>query len=127
MCAKREFFKLGDLIVFASIVMLCVAILLFFSTKESTTVTVVQNGKQLYSFDLSDPALEGSQYLVSGKYENTICIRKGQVLVSNATCPDQLCVHSIPLDKKGGVICCVPNGVIITVGENNADMDVILR
>lgn len=123
----KSFIKIGDLLVYAFILALTVLILLFFGKNESSYVVVSQNGKTLYTFDLSDIALEGKEFLIEGKCQNKIMIQDGKIFVSEATCPDRLCVQSQPLSSDGGVICCVPNGVVITVENDKAQWDVIVQ
>ena len=127
MCVKRSFLKVGDLILFAVIALAGVLILLLFVGNDHTMVTVTQNGEQLYRFDLSDAELEGKEYVIDGKYKNTICIKGGKLFMSEASCPDGLCTKSLPLTEKGGVICCVPNGVIVTARAESADWDVVIQ
>ena len=50
-----------------------------------------------------------------------ICrIEGGRALMTEADCPDQICVHSAAIDEKGGNIVCLPNKVILTI-ENNEE------
>ena len=119
--------RIGDLLVVSIILTLGVAVLLLFSHRQETVIIVTQNGRMLYTFDLSDPTLDGNEYIVGGKYSNTIYIRDKKLFVSEATCPDQSCVHSLPLSDRGGVICCVPNGVVITAKNNDIYWDVVLQ
>ncbi len=127
MSAKRFFLKIGDLVLFALIVALGITVLFLFAGGNHTVVTVTQHGEQIYRFDLSDATLEGEEVSVKGAYENTICIKDGKLYVSEASCPDRLCMQSLPLTEKGGVICCVPNGLIITAESDAADWDVVIR
>lgn len=123
----KPFVKKGDILIYLFVLALATLILLFFAKNESTRVTVEQGGKTLYALDLSDTRLDGKELLVEGKYQNTILIQEGKIYVTKATCPDRLCVHSLPLSRDGGVICCVPNGVVITARNDKADWDVIIR
>ncbi len=123
----KSFFKKGDLLIYFFVLVLIALIFLLFSKKESAVVTVTQNGKTLYTFNLRDKALEGKEFVIEGKYQNKILIQKGKLFVVEATCPDRLCVRSLPLSKDGGVICCVPNGVVITAQNDGAQWDVIVQ
>ena len=43
-----------------------------------------------------------------------------------ADCPDQICVHSVPITAKGGSIVCLPNHIVLRVtniddGEREVD------
>ncbi len=53
--------------------------------------------------------------------DTNICrIHGGQAVMSEANCPDQVCVHSAPIDAKGGHIVCLPNKVVLAI-ENNEE------
>lgn len=50
-----------------------------------------------------------------------ICrIEGGRAWMTEANCPDQVCVHSAAIDEKGGNIVCLPNKIILTI-ENNEE------
>ena len=119
--------KKGDILIYLFVLALATLILLFFGNNGNATVTVAQGGKILYTLDLNDTRLDGKEFLVEGKYKNTILIQDGKIYVTKATCPDRLCVHSLPLSHNGGVICCVPNGMVITARNDDAEWDVIIK
>ena len=48
---------------------------------------------------------------------NTCEIREGAVRMTEAACPDQICVHSAAIDRKGGSIVCLPNHIVLRITE----------
>jgi hypothetical protein len=54
---------------------------------------------------------------------NTCRIEGGEVFMSYADCPDQICVNSAHIDAHGGSIVCLPNKVILKIvsAESAAD------
>ena len=42
----------------------------------------------------------------------------GQVRVSEASCPDQVCVRTGPTDQTASPIACLPNRLVIQVIDN---------
>ena len=46
---------------------------------------------------------------------NTCEIRNGAVQMTEADCPDQVCVHSVPITEKGGSIVCLPNHIVLHI------------
>jgi hypothetical protein len=59
--------------------------------------------------------------------KTNICeIRGGEVKMTHADCPDQICVHSVPISRYGGTIVCLPNKIILSIegAEDNKDTDV---
>ncbi len=52
--------------------------------------------------------------------DTNICrIEAGKVTMTEADCPDQICVHTAPISADGGTIVCLPNRIVleITNGE----------
>lgn len=55
---------------------------------------------------------------------NYLVIQDGYGRVTDASCPDQLCVHQKSIHQTGEVIVCLPNQVTVTVeGGEEADLD----
>ncbi len=50
----------------------------------------------------------------------TLVVKDGELSVTQADCPDQLCVHTAPVSKAGDTVACVPAGIAVTV-EGDAD------
>lgn len=51
----------------------------------------------------------------------TVVARGGVVAVTEATCPDQVCVRTGSVHAGGSVIACVPNGVVVSVKGGESD------
>ena len=56
--------------------------------------------------------------------ENTVTVAGGEVFVSQADCPDQVCVLHGPLRRTGGPIVCLPNRLSIEWAAG-ADVDAL--
>jgi len=52
---------------------------------------------------------------------NTFIIENGAVRVTEADCPDLVCVHTKPASKVGDMIVCLPHKVVFEIrnGEEN--------
>lgn len=46
---------------------------------------------------------------------NILRISDGHADMTEADCPDRICVHSKPISKIGESIICLPHGIIVTV------------
>ena len=61
--------------------------------------------------------------------ETNVCqIKDGEARMTEADCPDQICVHSVPVTEKGGAIVCLPNHIVlrvINVREEEREIDTI--
>ena len=49
---------------------------------------------------------------------NIVVIADGKVRVSEASCPDQVCVRTGPTDQTASPIACLPNRLVIQVIDN---------
>ena len=56
--------------------------------------------------------------------ETNICeISGGDVKMTHADCPDQVCVLSPRINRYGGTIVCLPNKVILSIEGEESDKD----
>ena len=56
---------------------------------------------------------------------NTLVIGDGQAWLSEATCPDKICVHMGKIHMNGQMIVCLPNELIVTVeGGEDSGVDI---
>ena len=46
---------------------------------------------------------------------NVVVIENGMVFVSEANCPDQICVKHKPLNQTADPIACLPNSLVVNV------------
>ena len=80
------------------------------------------NGELLRTVSLS----ENTEFTVDcGSGYNTICINNHEIYVSEADCPDKICVKTPPI--SGGVIpiVCLPHRLEIRVVGGSGDIDAI--
>ena len=107
---KHTLFKKQDLILIA--VVLAAAALLFLGTKlmhksPAEVVEISVDGNVVETLDLAkdqELTIDG----VSGG-TNHLIIKDGEVWVSEATCPDKICVHQGKIHMDGEIIVCLPN------------------
>ena len=52
---------------------------------------------------------------------NTLVIQDGKVFISDADCPDKICVHHQPISRNGESIICLPHRVVVTVVKSSGD------
>ncbi len=56
---------------------------------------------------------------------NTLVIENGYAWLSDAQCPDQLCVHMGKIHNSSGIIVCLPNRLYVTIeGVDDPNVDV---
>lgn len=124
---KRYHLTKMDLVVMAVIGLASVAVLLaalYYPRAEGTFVQVTVAGEVVDVLPLSEDAvleIEG----VGGK--NTLTISDGAAKMTDADCPDALCVRSRAIGQTGEQIICLPHQVICEIiGDEPQSLDVIL-
>ena len=82
---------------------------------EKKYVTVVQDGKVTMTLDLSKDQVLTVEGANGGT--NTIEVKDNKVAVTQASCPDHVCMAMGWCDS-GMPIACLPNGLILTFTED---------
>ena len=89
------------------------------NTKDSANVVVSIDGEVYGTYPLSEDRTERIE-LPDGSY-NILVISDGYADVTEASCPDQICVKHNHIRYSKESIVCLPNKVVVTVegGEEN--------
>ena len=103
------------------VILLCVLGLWLFNKRYAETsspdqkglhVVVEIKGQQIYSVPLS----EDNELVASSELgENIIEIKGGSVSVKEADCPNQICVHTVPITAPGQSIICLPHRMVVSI------------
>ncbi len=108
--------------IIVALVGLCIVALVFIMVfqKPGSMVRIYQDGKLLQELPLD----EDTALTVPGPREgyNKVVIQDGEVSVTEANCPDQICVQHIPISETLTQIVCLPNRLVVQVeaGEDPA-------
>ena len=87
--------------------------------KSGTIATIEQDGDTIAELDLSK---DTELVLNDGNGgSNTITIHNGQISVTDANCPDLVCVRTGAISQTGEVIACLPHKLIITISSDQTD------
>lgn len=115
--------KKGDYIIVALILLLSTGI--FLVSKNSVVeaaekeVVVSVDGKVEGRYTLSD---KEKLYTIDNKYgKNTFAITSDGVHMVESDCKDQICIHMGHITRAGESIICLPNRLIISLENVNAD------
>lgn len=87
--------------------------------RPAVLVEVSVDGTTIASYDLNknlDTVIEGYQ---GGT--NHLIIQDGAAWISEATCPDKVCIHQGRITMNGELLVCLPNRVIVTITESHPD------
>ncbi len=117
-------FKTADLVLVGGL--LAVAAVLFLVlgrwSAQGRTVEVQVDGKTIATLPLDID----TTYIIDGVDggHNTLVIADGKATVTEATCPDGVCVRHRAIDRAGQSIICLPNKVVVkVVGEPIVDAE----
>ena len=88
-------------------------------SQKGATVVVSVDGKEVASFPLD----EDTVYNIGGYHggENILEVKDGKAHLTDASCPDKLCVNMGYISKSGQSIICLPNKVVIEIKGNTKD------
>ncbi|MBQ7793186.1 MAG: NusG domain II-containing protein [Clostridia bacterium] len=86
----------------------------FLAKEESDSVSVYSDGELFGEYPLSEDTV------IDINGTNTLVIFDGKAYMSEADCPDKLCMKQGKIGENGGSIICLPNRVTVETG-NNAD------
>ena len=103
------------ILIFASLFVLLAALsawTLFF--RAGRVVQIEQDGKVLRTIDLERAEEETFVLAAPDGGHNTVMVQKGKICVSEADCPDQICVQRGWL-TQGAPIVCLPHRLVIHI------------
>lgn len=86
----------------------------YLGKQNHPVVAVRVDGKVVQEFSLDDSI----HYKIEGiGGTNTLCIEEGSVWLSEADCPDQICVQTGKIRHAGQSIICLPHKVVVEIKE----------
>ncbi len=119
---KNRKFK-NDIILAVVIVIIAAAGLLLFvlNREQGSTVLVKIDGAQIASYPLSEnreiPIKTGD----NDENINVLMIKDGKASISEADCPDKICVETRAVSFVGETVVCLPHKLVIEITNQNAD------
>ncbi|MBQ8589906.1 MAG: NusG domain II-containing protein [Firmicutes bacterium] len=103
---KRDLILIGGILIVALIAFVFVQM----NQEGGAYVLIRVDGEEVEQYSLS---AEGTYPLNGGT--NILHIEGGEAWLTEADCPDKLCVHQGKISKTGQVITCLPNKLTVTV------------
>lgn len=110
---KKEFIFIGALL--AVSVLLCVYVYVLPHVKYGS-IQITVDGELYGTYSL------GKDQVIAIGDTNVCEIKNGEVKMTEANCPDHLCMKQPAVGSAGGYIVCLPNKVVIQ-GEGEGDAD----
>lgn len=121
----KRFFKKGDLIIIAAVLIICMLLYLpgLFEKSENLTAVVYENGEITHRINLHE-VTESYEIEING---GVLLVEKASISYAYADCPDKTCVRTGKLGKAGDTAACVPNKTVVAVikEKNNSKIDTI--
>lgn len=115
------------------LVILFAVLILFFAGfklmhQETGAEVVVQvNGVEFGRYPL-DREAEIPITDSNGKETNLLVIKEGKADMTEADCPDLLCVHQKAISHQGETIVCLPNQVVVSIfGGEESQIDTVAQ
>lgn len=98
---------------FVCVCLLRVAALVFLPSQKGDVVEIYQNRTLLYTIHLDQVSEPYDIELENDGDSNTIHVIPGDICITHASCPDQVCVKHGCLSSKATPIVCLPNKIVI--------------
>lgn len=102
-------------VIFVTAVIRCIVIL---NKPQGDIVTITQDGKTLYTLDLSKEKDRRITVKYDGR-ENVIEIKDGRIRMLEADCPDHTCINTGWLEDVP--IVCLPNKLAVEFADRETD------
>jgi hypothetical protein len=99
------------------------SLLLYRQRGEGTVAEILQDGAVIREIDLSRVLREESFRVEWEGGYNIVTLRPGAICVSEADCPDQICVHMGWLRSEAAPIVCLPHRLMIRLKGGAADAE----
>lgn len=90
--------------------------------RDGAAVVVEQNGREIARYVLSEDRTERIEG--EGGY-NTLVIEGGQAWLSEADCPNQLCVKTGKIRYAGQSIVCLPHKLAVRIVGGASSLDAV--
>lgn len=115
----------NDIILVAIIIIIAVVgfILWHLSLSEGVSVSVKINGVQTAVYPLSEDREVIIAIGDNEEHRNVLVIKDSRAYISEADCPDRICVKTRAVTYVGETIVCLPHKLIIEIILSDADSE----
>ncbi|MCI1820819.1 MAG: NusG domain II-containing protein [Megasphaera sp.] len=115
------------------IILLCMSLLpeaifvISGTTNSAKTIAVIQvDGKEYKTIPLSEHTGTDMFTIYTKHGYNTVTVRNQTIAITDADCPDQICVNEGFISKPGATTVCLPHKVMIEVrAVDSSEPDII--
>lgn len=103
---KKDFILIGAIV---AVILIAFGVMALVQ-QEGDSVVVRVDGKKVAEYSLS----QDGEYVLNGG-TNVLKIEGGKAYLTEADCPDHLCMNQGKISKNGETITCLPNRLTVTV------------
>ena len=109
------------------VVLIGIAAFVFMTNdKAGAKVRVTVDGNEYGQYSLDEDAEIPIE--IDGVTANLLEIKAGKADMTEAVCPDKLCVHQKAISKNHETIVCLPNKVVVEIiGSEESGLDTIAK
>lgn len=119
--------KKNDIILVTILLILAIVsytIVKYIGNENGAQVEVIIDGEVSETFPLDENI--SYKIIIDDKNYNILSIENGEVSVSEASCPDKLCINQKKITKAGESIICLPNKLVVRiVGDKKTTIDAV--
>ena len=115
----------NDLILIAGVTIVALAAFaaLKLTQKTGAYAVVYQNGTETSRYSLSQDI---TVRIGDDETYNVLVIKDGEAQITEASCPNHLCIRQGKISADGEMIICVPNKVVVEIeGGNKTSVDAV--
>lgn len=116
---KFWFILLGTVLVLSA----ALTAALYLNQRGDMTAEIIQDGVCIRTIDLSRVEEPYSFTVEWGGGYNTVEVERGRIRVSEADCPDQVCVRRGWSAQGVGPIACLPHKLVIRLSGGTQEVD----
>ena len=111
------------LIITVGLILLGAFIAVFFlhGKQDGSIAVIYQDGNLLKRVDLTEVTEPYEFTVESENGTNVIRVEKNRISVTDADCPDKICVNTGAIPDNGSVIVCLPHRLEIRLEETEID------
>ena len=87
---------------------------------SAAKVVIKSRGSLFASYSLSeDVTINVPSDSKGGSDYNVVTIKGGSVLITEASCHNQVCVHHAPISRHGETLVCLPNRLVVSIEKED--------
>ena len=115
--------KVIVLLLIAAVAVSAAVLLLRGGSAPSPVARITRDGVLLEEIDLDKVEAPRSFTLEDGSGSNTVVVEKGRICISEADCPDQVCVNRGWISDGTVPIICLPHKLMIEIVGGEGALD----